>query len=375
MIIFRYLAKEVLVSMFAVSGVLLLIIMSSRFVKYLAEAAAGKLAPDVLLAIMGYRLPGFLELVLPLGLFIGILLAYGRLYMDSEMTVLSACGMSQRKLLGYTLLPAVLVSVIVGVLSLFISPAGIEKAEFILSEQKGRSEFDHLQPARFMASQNGSGVTYSESLSLNRKQMRNVFMAEMGVADKGEQAKLSVILATEGQQIIDPESGERYLKLNKGYRYSGRPGEADYQVLQFDEYWQHLAKNKIKAGSTVKADSIATADLLASDDLENIAALQWRLSLPLLVIVITLLAVPLSKTDPRQGRYVQMVPAILLYIVYLVSLNAARGAIEDGGMSPFPGIWSVHFVFITIAVVLLFLNDIKIYFSRRKTSSVGAANA
>jgi lipopolysaccharide export system permease protein len=374
-IIFRYLAKEVMYSMIAVSSVLLLIIMSSRFVKYLAEAAAGKLAPDVLLAIMGYRLPGFLELVLPLGLFIGILMAYGRLYMDSEMTVLSACGMSQRKLLGYTMLPALFLATIVGSLSLYISPVGIEKAEVILKQQKNRSEFDTLRPARFMTSPSGNGVTYSESFSRDRKQMQNVFMAEMGSVKQGQQAELSVILAQDGEQIVDPKTGERYLRLNNGYRYSGRPGDADYEILKFEQYLQHMARPKSLTNGNVKADSIPTRDLLDSTKLENIAALQWRLSLPLLVVVVTLLAVPLSKTDPRQGRYVQMVPAILLYIIYLVSLNAARGALEDGELSPIPGIWPVHIVFIFIAVGLLFADDVKIYFGRKRFVRKESSNA
>ena len=103
LIVFRYLSRELLVTLSAVSAVLLVIIMSGRFIKYLAQAAQGLLDPGVLLMIMGFRLPGFLQLILPLGLFLGVLLAYGRLYLDSEMTVLSATGMSQRRLLAYSL--------------------------------------------------------------------------------------------------------------------------------------------------------------------------------------------------------------------------------------------------------------------------------
>jgi len=374
MIIFRYLAREVLVSMIAVSGVLLLIIMSGRFVKYLADAAAGKLAPDVLLAIMGYRLPGFLELVLPLGLFIAILMAYGRLYMDSEMTVLSACGMSQRKLLAYTMFPALCVSVVVGTLSLVISPAGIQRAETILNEQKTRSEFDHLKPTRFMPTQGGNGVTYAETLSRDRKQMQKVFMAEMGSSKGSSDGNLAIMLAERGEQVIDETSGQRYLKLYDGYRYSGRPGDADYQVVKFNTYMQLLAQPQDAGKRSAKADSIPTADLWQSDSLEDKAALQWRFSLPLLVLVVTLLAVPLSKTNPRQGRYVQMIPAILLYIIYLVSLNAARGALEDGRLPITPGIWPVHFIFVLIAVALLFVPSIKLHFSGKKKTVAGGAS-
>src|SRR5690554_4606165 len=113
--------------MLAVSTTLLLIIMSGRFVKYLADAASGKIAVDVLFTVMAYRLPGFLELIVPLGFFIAILLAYGRLYMDSEMVVLSACGMSQKQLLAITAIPTVIVAIIVGAMSLWVSPWGAAK--------------------------------------------------------------------------------------------------------------------------------------------------------------------------------------------------------------------------------------------------------
>ena len=107
MILFRYLAKEIFITMSAVSATLLVIVMSGRFVKYLAQAASGDLAPDVVFSIMAYRLPSFLELVLPLGLFIAILLAYGRLYVETDMTVMSACGLSTRRLALFTLAPAI----------------------------------------------------------------------------------------------------------------------------------------------------------------------------------------------------------------------------------------------------------------------------
>lgn len=370
MIIFRYLAREVMVSMVAVSGVLLLIIMSGRFVKYLADAAAGKLAPDVLFAIMGYRMPGFLELILPLGLFIAFLLAYGRLYMESEMVVLSACGMSQKRLIAYSFMPAAFVAVIVATLSLVISPIGIQKAEAILKDQKQRSEFDHLSPARFQPTQGGAGVTYAEELSDDRKIMQQVFMAEMGDSLDEEKTGLAVITAQTGEQVIDPESGQNYLKLKDGFRYSGNPGENDYQVVAFETYWQHLPGDVSPKRRSIKADSLPTLELIGSTSSENIAALHWRFSLPVLVLVVTLLAVPLSKTNPRQGRYVQMIPAILLYIVYLVSLNGARGAVEENNISPWVSIWAVHAGALAIASMLLIWPSVRLQIRAKRAGGI-----
>ncbi|NHN39622.1 LPS export ABC transporter permease LptF [Pseudomaricurvus alcaniphilus] len=377
MIIFRYLGREVLTSMIAVSAALLLIIMSGRFVKYLADAASGKLQADALLAIMAFRLPGFLELILPLGLFIGFLLAYGRLYTDSELTVMTACGLSQRRLLSYSFFPAGIVALLVALLALVVSPSGISKAESVFKAQKNRSQFDHMVPARFQASADGDAVTYAENLSDDRKSMQGVFIAEMGSGGSegtDQREGLGIMVAEHGEQVIDPDSGQRYLKLRNGSRYIGNPGEANYQVIDFEYYWQLLPAAEDDSRNKGKSDSRPTRELLGSSRSEDIAALHWRISLPVLVVVVTLLAVPLSKTNPRQGRYVQMIPSILLYIIYLVCLNAARGAVEEGGASPWRTIWAVHGAFLLVALTLFVWPILRRSFNSQRRKR-GRANA
>src|SRR5690606_22474666 len=185
----------------AVSAVLLVIIMSGRFIKYLAQAAQGMLDPGVLLLIMGFRLPGFLQLILPLGLFLGILLAYGRLYLDSEMTVLSATGMSQRRLLLYSLAPAALVALLVGWLSLGLAPQGIAEVDRILNQQDSLTEFDTLVPGRFQTLRDGSRVTYTRDLSDDRSELAGVFISETNAsAGSGKSRGLSVLVAESGRQ-------------------------------------------------------------------------------------------------------------------------------------------------------------------------------
>ena len=347
MIIFRYLGKQVMVSMLAVTLVLLLIFMSGRFIKYLAKAAAGGISPDILLAIMVYRLPGFLELILPLGFFIGILMAYGRMYLESEMTVLHACGYSQRRLVITSLFFSVFIALLVGAMSLFISPWGMQNVDRLLLEQSKKTEFEMLLPGRFQPFESIKSVVYTESISSDKKTMRNVFIA----ARSGDQDLVNLIYAESGIQRIEP-GGERYLILQNGTRYLGKPGELNYQSISFSQYGMRIEEVDVEAAS-LDREAMSSADLWYEHDLESKSLLQWRISLPLLLPIMTLLAVSISRVNPRQGRFAHLFPAMLVYVAYLGLLIVARKSLAKGELPEWLGLWGVHFLFLVIALLLL----------------------
>lgn len=364
MIIFRYLLREVLSTTFAVSMVLLLIVISARFIKYLSKAASGGLDAGVLLQLMLYRLPGFLELIIPLGFFLGVLLAYGRLYIDSEMTVLSACGMSDKQLIGYTQVSAVMVALVVALFSLYLGPKGADASQAVLAEQSARTEFETLKPMRFHELSENAGVTYAESISEDRKQLRGVFMA---TASETGHDQVSILTAETGETVIDSETGRKFLLLRNGRRYTGQPGEVDYQVVEFSTWSQSLPEpdyDEIKVKNPI--DGLSTLELYNNPSQENSAALQWRLSIPVLVLVVGLLAVPMSKTEPRKGRYSRLFPAVLLYFFYLVAVYAARGRLEEGNAPHEAILWIVHFIFFLLAIFLLSWRSLLLLFKGRK---------
>ncbi|MDK8465127.1 LPS export ABC transporter permease LptF [Marinobacter sp. SS13-12] len=347
-IVFRYLTRQVIISMLAVSGILLMVFMSGRFIKYLADAAAGELAGDVLFQIMAYRFPGFLELILPLGFFIGILLAYGRMYLESEMTVLFACGISDKQLLGKTLVGSIPVMLTVGAMSLYVSPWGMKQVEAIFNEQRQATEFEMLAPGRFQSLSSGGRVTYTEGLSDDKRRLEGVFIAEY----KPEGEGLSIITAREGSQLVDEETGSRFLVLEEGARFEGVPGRLDYDVTGFDAYGL-----KIRSGNAREKEleeGLSTWDLMASDNPEHRAMLHWRFTLPLIVPIVTLLAVRLSRVNPRQGRFFHLLPAMLVYITYLGLLIVARDALENGKVPEWVGLLWVHAIFLVLGLWLQF---------------------
>jgi len=366
LIVFRYLSREVLLTFSAVSAVLLVIIMSGRFIKYLAQAAQGVLDPSVLLMIMAYRIPGFLQLILPLGLFLGVLLAYGRLYLESEMTVLTATGMSEQRLLSYTLAPALLVALICAWLSFFLTPQGVQNVAQILNEQDALTEFDTLVPGRFQSMRGGSRVTYTQELSSGRDELQGIFISEKDEnrKAKGEDSAITVLVAKTGRQELQAD-GSRYLILEDGYRYDGTPGEADYRVIQYDTYGVLLPKPMVDVKVGARETMSSTA-LIGHPDVKMQSELQWRLSFPLLVLVVTLIAVPLSRVNPRQGRFLKLLPAILLYMAYLSLLVAARGALDKGTLPISVGLWPVHILFLLIGVLLVYWQPIQLRRARSR---------
>lgn len=347
-IIFRYLARQVMISMLAVSGILLLVFMSGRFIRYLANAAAGEISGDVLFQIMAYRFPGFLELILPLGLFIGILLAYGRMYLESEMTVLFACGISEKQLLGKTLLASVPVMLTVGAMSLYVSPWGMKQVEQIFNEQRQATEFELLAPGRFQSLSSGGRVTYTEALSEDKRRLEGVFIAEYG--DQGE--GVSIITAREGSQLVDEDTGSRFLVLEDGARFEGVPGQMNYDVVEFETYGLKIRSGA--AGPKTLEEGLNTLALLQSENPEYRAMLHWRLTLPLIVPIVTLLAVRLSRVNPRQGRFFHLLPAMLIYISYLGLLIVGRDALESGRMPEWIGLLWVHALYLGLGLWLQF---------------------
>ncbi len=350
--ILRYLTREVLVHMVAVSFVLLVIVFSGRFVKYLAEAAVGDLAADILLPVMLYRLPGFLELIIPLGLFIGILMSYGRLYVESEMVILTACGVSPSRLALYTLVPALLVALLVAILSLVITPLGAARSEALLDDPSSSQGLQSLAAGRFQ-SRGGSGtVSYAQTISGDGI-MRSVFLSQRERDDRGR-LRMLVTVAQEGEIKLDPETGARYLELRNGYRYDGYPGRLDYQVVSFKRFGELIPEPQGGIRTADPVDGRPTRILLGSDQPENVAALHWRLSLPLMVPIVAIIAMCLSRTDHRRGRFVKMIPAFLIYLAYLMLLANARSSLESGEGGPGGGMWLIHGVFLSVALCMLY---------------------
>jgi len=363
-ILLRYFSREVLSTTLGVSLVLLLIFLSQRFVKYLANAAAGDLEPAALLPLILYRIPGMLELILPLALFIALLLVYGRLYLDNEMRVLFSAGISRLRLLMLTFVPVGLLAALLGFISLWLSPWSLTQVQLLWKNQENRSELDSLSEGKFQPFRNGSGVIYVEHMlpvsttdpasdQSPGKQMQGVyiFQGQGGTEDE------VVIVAEQGSQIAD-ERG-RYLLLQNGYRLRTIRDTQRMERVDFARYGQRIEVQSSTELQNLKVDALSTLELRGSSRPDYQAALQWRFSLIFLMPVVALLAIAFGKADARQGRYLKVLPAILLYLVYLVILNMVRDQLAEGKLSGILPFLGVHLLFLCMGALVLMREDIQ----------------
>ena len=243
MIIFRYLNQQILQVTVAVSLILLIVGLISRFIQYLGQAVSGELASDVLLLLMFYRLPDFLLVIVPLAFLLGILLVYGRMHEDNEMVVLLNSGLSQSRLLGLTFITSIFIFVLMGIISLSLAPWGARHTEQISQSQEQLTELDLIVAGQFQSFGDGTRVTYTERTNFEEgvgRRLENVFVAlnrdsgDKELEQSNPRTAPRVVFAEFARPIIDDETGTRFMQMENVYQYDGEPGLADFSVAQID---------------------------------------------------------------------------------------------------------------------------------------------
>ncbi|MGJ8669077.1 MAG: LPS export ABC transporter permease LptF [Oceanococcus sp.] len=333
----RYLFVEAARTWFAVTAVLMAIMLSTRFARFLGEAAKGTIPPDLLWQVVFLSSLQYLTILTPISLLLGAMLSLGRMYRDSEIAAMQACGVGLGRMHRPFLKLGLMLAALTAVLSLWLSPLAGRTVDFLTKKAAQELQFGILEPGRFRELPDDAGVFYVESVSDDGSEILGVFARLLD--EQGE----SVITAPRGVQRTDTETGRRSIVLLDGYRVDGSPGRADYRVTRFAEHGVSIDPPDFIYRYSKQALK-PTLDLWLSQQPEDIAELQWRLSAPLAVILLALLAVPLSKTDARSGRYGKVGLGIVSYIVYFNVLGIAQAWLESGELPPWIGLWWVHLI-------------------------------
>lgn len=344
MILFRYLTREVLTSLSLITSLLFLILMSNEFVHYLNQVAGGKFAASILWELIILESPRFLAILLPFSLFLAILFTYCRLYADYEMTVLNACGFSLGRLTRLSLPFILLLTFMVAGLNLWLNPFLLSYRNKLLNQTGTAVELQTVQPGSFQSTNGGHRIVYVESVSSDHKSVKNIFLAQTNPQElPSEITPWTILSANSGYQMVNPVTKELFFVAVNGKRYQGIPGQTEYYITQFLKYGIRIDLDTTATNKQQDAlSSITLWDASQANKPSYFSELQWRLSAPISILLLALLAIPLSRVNPRQGKYLHILPAIIIYIMYLNLLLVGRNWIENGDISYRWGLWWIH---------------------------------
>jgi len=335
MIFKRALQRELTSTAGAVFTILFTIAITVRPIKILGMAASGKVDSNDVFALIGFAALNLLPIIIVLTGFIAVLMVVTRSYQDSEMVVWFASGVS----LVDWILPIIRFGaplfILTAAMSFFVTPWANEHSVEYTDRFEQRSDIARVSPGKFQESASRERVFFVEGVAGDMSKVRNIFVNTL------QNNRHSVVIAKEGEITTD-QFGDKFLIMHKGRRYDGAPNETDFQMMQFDRYGVLVDEDTKSLITDKKAESLTMAELWASPNPINMGELLWRISLPIMGVLLMLLAVPLGYVNPRSGRSANFLLALFLCVFYYNMVLVSQAWVKQSKFSLTMAWWPVH---------------------------------
>jgi lipopolysaccharide export system permease protein len=341
----KYIWREWFWTSLAVSIVLVVVLLGAFLGDMLNDIADGRMPAGLMSMQVLFHMPELLGKILPLAGFVAVMWGLGRLYRDQEMAVMRSSGFGWKQLVKPLLGLVLPLAAILLVLGLSVAPKSARMAEEQLKQAFLSAVIWGLQPGKFHVLRKGDLVIYAEAVEEDGATLRNIFIKQR------QELREQVWVASKGRYWVDGETGDHFLILEDGKVTDVVPGQLDIRVMNFVRNDLRLPQPELRQRKNEKLNAIPSAELLKTDSLEYAAELQWRLAPAITVIVLGLLAIPLSHSQPREGRSIRIVLGILVYLLYGNALYLCKFWITDGLLPVAIGMWWIHLVFLVISFV------------------------
>jgi lipopolysaccharide export system permease protein len=351
-IIQRYIYRELLQKLVWILSLLILVFASNKFVGFLADAAEGSLPADMVFLMLGFKMLATLPKILPVSILIAMLLAFSRMASDRELVILSASGISTKFQIKVVTRFAIVFCLVVSVVTLYLAPWAERNIHDLKERAKQESDISGIKAGQFKEFSQGDRVVYVQNPSPEKGSMEEVFLQVR------QEGKLGVLTSDSARFRIDPKSGNKYVVFSEGRRYVGEPGMLDYQITEYDKY--AIQTESAQASSTAgKISSLPTSEIMVSENKAHKAEFQWRLSLVLSCLLLSILAILLMQSHANERRYLPFVIGISIYLIYSNLLGIAQTLLKRDVIPAFIGLWWVHLILIAVLVTLYYLPQIR----------------
>ncbi len=349
MIFQRALRRELTSTAGGVFTTLFTITLTVMLIKILGQAAGGQVASQDVLALIGFQSLNYMPIILILTGFISVLLVMTRSYQDSEIVVWFACGLSLTRWIAPVLRFGWPIVALVAVLSFVVTPWANQQSSEYRDRFEKREDIARVSPGKFQESASSNRIFFVEGISGDASKVRNVFVNTIN-----SDGKNSVVVAKEGETTVDPD-GEKFVVMHKGRRYDGSPALPDFQVVDFERYGLLIGNQSAAAAGDRSARALQMGELVTKKDGYARGELLWRIALPLMGLALMLLAIPLSFVNPRAGRSLGLVVALLLFVVYSNTVSVFQASVAQNRMSFLMAWWPVHVIVVGLILVMFVL--------------------
>ncbi|XOD70021.1 MAG: LPS export ABC transporter permease LptF [Sodalis sp. (in: enterobacteria)] len=345
MIITRYLVREIFKTQLTILFILLLIFFCQKLVRFLGAAVNGDIPTNIVLSLLGFGLPEMAQLILPLSLFLGLLITLSRMYSESEITVMHACGLGKNILIRASLLLSLVTSLFAAVNVVWISPWSSRHQERLISEVKTNPSIAVLVDGQFKSVERGNAVLFVDNIKNN--DFKHVFLAK--IKPNGN-TRPFVIIADRGH-MTQRKDGSKLIILDKGTLYEGTAFQRDFRITDFNQY-QAIIEHKTVPIDRKDAEQMTLHQLWRSSALKASAEFHWRLTLVVSGLIMAMMVVRFSMVNPRQGWMLNMLPAMLLYLVFFLLQTSLRSNGAKGKLDPLVWMWVTNAAYLALALVL-----------------------
>lgn len=349
----RYFLRQLVLSALATTTVLLVIFTGGTFARVVQQVANGSFPASVMFQVLALRVVVALPGLLPLALFLGVLVALGKLWRDSEMHVLAAAGMGPGGLMRPVFVLGVPIALLIALISMWLGPLSNRTANQLVAEANRSVIAAGLEAGRFTALPGRGGVIFVTCMNRKGTRLDQVFLSSSTPAKAGRPGRVRVITARHGKLYAGSQGEGRYLALLDGWQFQIPLGQENWKRMQYRR--NDVALSAVQpqdADTTDPLQSLGMADLLATPGRAARAELAWRIAAPCSALALLLLAVPLARQSPREPRYGRMLIAVLAYFLYFLLLSLGRALIERGTVSNGAPMWALHLLVIGLALWL-----------------------
>lgn len=350
-ILFRHLLRQVALATLAVGVVLLVVLLTYQFAFVLGRAADGQVPASVVPALLGLSLRGNLNIILPFAVLLGTVVGLGRLYHESEIAAAQACGAGNGLLFGAAGAVTALAAALAAWMAFVDAPVAAREVVALRTAALRTAVTRGLVPGEFRSL--GQGTTLHFRARGADSGLRGVFLQRDLPAGADGAARMQLVLADTARYVLSADESHYLIDLTDGHSYEGVPGRGDWRVVAFRQQFVRIPVPQASLPGRPRVDVLGTRELVGATDPRRLAELHWRLAWVLNVIVLGLLAVPLARLQPRQGRHARVPWAVLLFAVYAGMLTAGRNLVERGDVPMWLGLWWVHLAALVLGLSML----------------------